>query len=70
MAQALCALDRMTPNATTTKAQLAAATATDLTTAGNVLPAFRLELGGLSGDCGQGEEAVVSGSSGGGRSQG
>jgi hypothetical protein len=37
MAQALRALDRMTPNATTTKAQRAAVTPTDVVMAGYVL---------------------------------
>lgn len=40
VAQALRALDRMTPYATTTKAQLARTTPTNLTTAGSGLPAF------------------------------
>jgi hypothetical protein len=39
VAQALRALDRMTPNAATTKAQLAGTTPTDRSTAGNGLPA-------------------------------
>jgi hypothetical protein len=49
VAQALCALDRMTPNATTTKAQRAAATPTDLATAVDVLPACGLVPRGYGG---------------------
>jgi hypothetical protein len=49
MAQALRALDRMTPNATTTKAQRAAATPADLTSAGNVLLASGSRWDGCRG---------------------
>ena len=43
VAQALRAVDRMTPNATTTQAQLAGRTPTNLTTAGYGLPAFGVD---------------------------
>jgi hypothetical protein len=62
VAQALRALDRMTPNATRTQAQLAKAKPTDRKAAGNGLPAISSRVSCLSRSCGVKEEAFVSGS--------
>jgi hypothetical protein len=61
--QALCALDRMTPNATTTQARRAATSPMSLSVASSVLPRFA-RARWLPKGSSQGDEASGSGNGG------